>query len=656
MAMHFGKLAGLLMAGSVLALGQADAAKPGKKPVVKPAPAKKTDVDGDGQDDAKAPKDTGADLVVGDFERGAPGWIAVGPAFGGAPVMGAAELKKLGIENAVGVGVASSAAEGDDAQGTLTSGEIRLDRRYLTFRISGGDFERVTCLDLLVNGRVVRSQPGTGNEVLQQVTWDLQPWAGQKARLRLVDAASVKGGHLTVDQIVLTNTPGHLLVTAPLYEEKWRPQFHFTARQWTVDRPNPGQRQEGWLNDLNGLIYYDGEYHLFAQRWNKCWIHAVSKDLVHWKELEPAFWEEKLDSGVQSGTCVVDYKNTSGLGSAGAPPLVAFWSRQDNRSQCLSYSLDKGRTWKLYDKNPVLERGERDPKVFWHEPTQRWVMVMYGDKAYHVLTSANLLEWKDEQSAIPDSFECPDLFELPVDGKKDEKKWVLVRGDGKYSLGDFDGTKFSGETPQLACDVGPNFYATQTWENTRTGDGRRVQVAWMRGGKYPDMPFNQQVSFPCELSLRTTPNGVRLFREPVKEIASLHGESFEGTALSLQPGAVSDLMPPTGANGEKLQRDLLHIKAKVSIPEGGRVNFNLRGVIIGLTAKVLIAGETKTPVTGEIRSVEILLDRTSVEVFVNGGELSYTTCMLPQSDELTVKAEGQTVEVPEMKVYALKSA
>src|ERR1700749_1235585 len=131
MVMHFGKMAGLLVAGSALVLGQGGAGKEGKKPAVKPVPAKKTDQDGDGKDDSKTPKDTGADLVLADFESGAPGWIAVGPAFGGEPGVGVAMLKKLGIENAAGIGVASSAAEGDEAQGTLTSGEFRVDRRYL---------------------------------------------------------------------------------------------------------------------------------------------------------------------------------------------------------------------------------------------------------------------------------------------------------------------------------------------------------------------------------------------------------------------------------------------------------------------------------------------------------------------------------------------
>ncbi len=178
-------------------------------------------------------------------------------------------------------------------------------------------------------------------------------------------------------------------------------------------------RQEGWINDLNGLIYYDGEYHLFAQRWAKCWLHAVSRDLIHWTELDPAFWEEKLDSGVQSGTCVIDYKNTSGLSpNLATPPMIAFWPRFDNHSQCLSYSLDHGRTWKPYDKNPILDYPERDPKVFWYGPGNHWVMILYGNGAYHILNSTNLLNWTDTHHAIPNSFECPDFFELTVDGNQ----------------------------------------------------------------------------------------------------------------------------------------------------------------------------------------------------------------------------------------------
>ncbi|RYD36254.1 MAG: glycoside hydrolase family 32 protein, partial [Verrucomicrobiaceae bacterium] len=416
---------------------------------------------------------------------------------------------------------------------------------FLTFLIAGGDHEHVTCLDLLIEGKVVRSAGGRNNDDLAPVTWDLSGFEGKSAKVRISDLASGEWGHVNVDSIVLTDEPAHpAVVEEPLYQEAFRPQFHFTARQWTVDRLEPGPKQEGWLNDLNGLVYYEGEWHLFAQRWWKCWLHAVSTDLIHWRELEPAFYEESLDSGTQSGTCVIDYGNTSGLSPDGKnPPMVAFWTRKDSPSHGISYSLDRGRTWTIYPGNPVLVYPERDPKVFWHEKTKRWVMMLYGHDAYHVLTSGNLLDWKDEETSVPKSFECPDLFELPVDCDAGDLRWVLVRGDGKYSTGSFDGRAFKEDSEQRPCDVGPNFYATQTWENTSTGDGRRIQVAWMRGGKYPGMPFNQQVSFPCELTLRKTSAGILLFRQPIAEISKLHDKERKWTKQVLASGASLDLQP-----------------------------------------------------------------------------------------------------------------
>jgi len=467
-----------------------------------------------------------ADLVVADFDGQNYGnWTATGTAFRRGPAH-EGQLATLEIENAVGSGVASSEIEGDGPQGTLTSPAFKVEREYISFRIAGGNYERHTCLNLLVGGAIVRSATGWNSDGLVAQSWDVRPWAGQRAQIQIVDEASGGWGHLNVDRILQTDRPERPPVTTqPLYQETHRPQFHFTARQWTMNRLHPGMRQEGWLNDLNGLIYHDGEYHLFAQRWNKCWIHAVSTNLIHWTELEPAFWEEQLDTGVQSGTCVVDTANTSGLGTdPQRPPLIAFWSRNDNRSHGISYSLDRGRTWRHHDKNPIFVHPERDPKVFWHAPTARWVMFLYGEqnkeRCYHIFTSTNLLSWRDEKHPIKNSYECPDFFQLPIDGDRSRMKWILVRGDGKYSLGDFNGVEFTEETQQFESDSGPHFYATQSWEGAP--GGRRVQAAWMRDGIYPEMPFNQQVTFPRELTLRTTPEGPRLFRQPIRELAQLH--------------------------------------------------------------------------------------------------------------------------------------
>jgi len=598
------------------------------------------------------------DLPVGHFGGTNYGdWTATGTAFQSGPASGDVWMRVLEVENSDGNPVASSEKvvdgevmrQSDQAVGTLTSPEFVIARKYISFRIAGGDYERDTCMDLLIAGKVVKSATGRRSDRLLPDSWDVRRFIGKKARIQIVDQSAGDWGHINVCRILQTDAPERLPVDAgALYQEALRPQFHFTARQWTMNRLNPRETQEGWVNDLNGLIYYDGEYHLFAQRWAKCWIHAVSRDLIHWTELEPAFWEETPGGGDQSGTCVVDYQNTSGLSPDKTnPAMVAFYPRWDNRSQCIAYSLDHGRTWQRYEKNPILVHPERDPKVFWYAPGNHWVMMLYGNGQHHVLTSSNLLSWKDEHHPIKDSYECPDFFELPIDGNRSQMKWVLIQGNGNYSIGTFDGTEFKEETGRHPCDVGPNFYATQTWANTETGDGRRIQTAWMREPAFPDMPFNQQISFPCELTLHSTPNGLRVFREPIKEIALLHNGRDSWTNRTLQ----ADEVLPLGSSGQ-----LFHIRAEVGIPAGARLIFNIRGVPVILTSKTVESGNRPASVSGQIKTVEILVDRASIETFVNQGEISSTRFVLPKENGITVKAEGGAVTIQSLAIYPLNSA
>ena len=589
------------------------------------------------------------DLAVGKFGSANFGnWEAVGTAFNSGPASDNL-LPSLRIENARDGSVISSKVGGDAATGTLTSPSFKIKRRYISFLISGGDFERDTCLNLVINGKIVKSATGWRSDRLAPASWDVSRFLGRTARVQVVDNATGDWGHINVDHIIQTDRPERLPVdTGILYRESLRPQFHFTAREWTMDRLNPGPKEEGWINDLNGLIYYDGEYHLFAQRWWKCWIHAVSRDLVHWQELEPAFWEEGSETGDQSGTCVVDYQNTSGLSpDKSNPPMVAFWSRNDNRTQCICYSLDHGRTWKRYEKNPIMVYPERDPKVFWYSPGKHWVMMLYGDSQYHIFTSTNLLSWKDEHHPIPNSFECPDFFELPVDGNTNDLKWVLIQGNGNYSIGTFNGTEFKEETGRRPCDVGPNFYATETWANTDTGDGRRIQAAWMRGATFPNMPFNQEISFPCELTLHATTDGLRIFRKPIDEIALLHNGQDAWTNMVLKDGVTLPLEP---------WGRLFHIKADVNIPDGARLTFNIEGQTVELTSRTIASGTAPTTVIGRVETVEMLVDRGSIEVFVNDGEVSSTRFVLPDENGLSVKAEGGDAAVQSLIVYPLKSA
>lgn len=215
---------------------------------------------------------------------------------------------------------------------------------------------------------------------------------------------------------------------AELYKEKNRPQFHFTTRR-------------GWINDPNGLIYYEGESHLFYQHnpferdWeNMHWGHAVSKDLIHWTELPDALYPDHLGT-MFSGSAVIDYDNTAGFNKGKTPAMVVAFTAasSDRQVQGIAYSLDKGRTFTKYDKNPVINSKEkwnsqdtRDPKVFWYAPSKHWVLVLNERDGHSIYTSSNLKDWKYE-SHVTGFWECPELFELPVDGDKNHTKWVMYR-------------------------------------------------------------------------------------------------------------------------------------------------------------------------------------------------------------------------------------
>jgi sucrose-6-phosphate hydrolase SacC (GH32 family) len=455
-------------------------------------------------------------------------------------------------------------------------------------------------------------------------------------------------------KIAYTKEPQPLPPAADLYQEKYRPQFHVTARQWTVRKLNPGMKEEGWINDVNGLIYHQGQYHLFAQRWARCWLHFFSKDLVHWTELQPAFWEERrFGTGVQSGTVVFDSENVSGLSTdAKNPPLVAFWSGFDNRSQCISYSVDHGLTWSKYANNPYMLQPERDPKVFWYQPGQKWVMVLYADAKYHIFNSTNLLTWIDQKNPIPDCFECPDLFQLPVDGDRKRMKWVLVRGNGKYSIGEFDGAKFTPEIGQLPCDLGANFYATQSWGDIAGQPGRRVQIAWMRDGKYPSMPFNQQLTFPCDMTLHSFPEGLRICRLPAKEIASLNKKKHTWKNKNLKPN--ENIL-------RNIPGELFDIQLQIDLAGARELSIKCKGEAVTYSTEkgtlTCLDREAKVDAENGRLTLRILVDRTSIEVFANDGKVSISSCFLPSQENagLELFFTGGSPRIQSMTVCELKS-
>jgi sucrose-6-phosphate hydrolase SacC (GH32 family) len=443
----------------------------------------------------------------------------------------------------------------------------------------------------------------------------------------------------------------------PEYTEALRPRFHFTAAT-------------NWLNDPNGLVLLDGEYHLFFQHnprgleWgNMTWGHAISPDLVHWRQLDDALTPDSLGT-IFSGSAVVDRGNTSGFGRDGAPALVAMYTAAGGTSpesqgkpftQCLAFSNDRGRTWTKYAGNPVLPHlaaENRDPKVVWHEATRRWIVALYEEGSrYSLHASPDLKTWTKLQDVeMPGNAECPDFFPMALEGEPSNTRWVITSADGRYLVGAFDGTAFKAEQPVQRVDFGANFYAVQTYSDAP--DGRRIQVAWMRGGRYPGMPFNQQMSFPAELTLRATPEGARLFRNPVREIDLLHGAERRWSEVELKAGD----LPMTDLRGE-----LFDLAAELDVGDATEVGLVVRGQTIAYHVKEgRLTGLGSAPlalVDGRLR-LRILVDRTSIETFADGGRVSLTGCYLPGQGNQVVSlyARGGTARVRSLVAYELNSA
>jgi len=444
-----------------------------------------------------------------------------------------------------------------------------------------------------------------------------------------------------------------------MYDEPLRPQFHFTA-------------QAGWINDPNGLVFFDGVYHMFFQHTPfstqgsaKWWGHAVSTDLVHWRQVEYAIKPDRLGD-IWSGSAAVDWRNTTGLGADTIPPIVAMYTSAGGTApesegqpftQSLAFSADGGTTWQPYAGNPVLgyiANGNRDPRILWHEPTGSWVMALYIDKNdYALFTSPNLKDWtRTCDITIPDTSECPDFFPMPLDGDAGNVKWVFWGANGCYLLGAFDGKVFTPEEGPYRLGSGPHFYAAQTWSDIPPSDGRRIQIAWMNGGEYPGMPFNQQMSFPCALSLRTTPAGVRLCQMPVREIEGLREGTSTHTDLSLASNK-----PTNVATGE-----LLDIETEIEPGRAKAIVWSFRGNVVRYDAekRMLSCGGRETPVDlpGRLLRLRILLDRTSLEVFAGEGEAAFHLCFVPDpaNTRVEVAAQRGDAHVRSLAVHRLRSA
>lgn len=436
-----------------------------------------------------------------------------------------------------------------------------------------------------------------------------------------------------------------------IYKEKNRPQFHFTTKR-------------GWINDPNGLIFYEGEYHLFYQHnpyekeWeNMSWGHAVSKDMIHWEELPTALSPDQTGT-MFSGSTVIDYNNTAGFNKGNTPAMVATYTAftDEKQVQCVAYSLDKGRTWIKYSKNPVIDSkakwnsvDTRDPRVFWYKPGKHWVMVLNERDGHSIYNSANLKDWTFE-SHTTGFWECPDLFELPIDGDKSKTKWVMYGASNTYMTGTFDGKKFTPQSGKHYYVTG-SIYAAQTFTNIPESDGRRIQIGWGKIG-HPDMPFNGMMLLPTELKLKTTKDGLRLASEPVKEVSQLFESAGEWTNLNAKDA------------NEKLKTynntDRIRIKTKLKLSHATSAGLSFAGQRIldydmnfNLVNGVFYSPEDMTSM--EI-SADIYIDRTSIEVFIDGGAYSYSMeRKLDTKNTEGFQFWGNNIEIKDLKVYSVKS-
>ncbi len=467
--------------------------------------------------------------------------------------------------------------------------------------------------------------------------------------------------------------------------EKYRPTYHFSPLY-------------GWMNDPNGMVYKDGEYHLFYQynpygsQWgNLSWGHAITKDLVNWKHLPVAIAPDALGT-IFSGSAVVDYDNTAGFG-AGA--IVAIYTQSSDRQvQSIAYSTDNGRSFTKYENNPVLVSEVcdfRDPKVFWHAETHRWIMVLAVGQEMQIFSSPNLKDWTFEsrfgegQGAHGGVWECPDLFELPVEGTND-KKWVLLcnlnpggpfgGSATQYFVGSFNGKEFVNESPSKTkwMDWGKDHYATVTWSDAP--DNRRIAIAWMSNWQYandvPTSQYRSPNSVPRDLSLFAADGEIYLKSAPSPELLKLRDISKKRSFKVSGTRTVKEMIPGNeGAyeieltiknqhadiigfrlyndKGEEvdMQYDMKENKFSMDRRKSGDVSFNENFPTLTWTAIESGRNELK---------LRLFVDKSSVEAFGDGGRFAMTNQVFPLEPycHIGFYSKGGSYKVDSFVVYRLK--
>lgn len=480
----------------------------------------------------------------------------------------------------------------------------------------------------------------------------------------------------------------------PTFTEQHRPQVHFSA-------------PENWLNDPNGLVFLNGKYHLFYQHnaqgmiWgNMCWGHASSEDLIHWQHHPIAIDKGgNIDDFIFSGSAVYDENNCSGLGSETTPPLLAFftWSgeKSENQRQAVAYSLDEGMTWKLYQGNPVIANPSikdfRDPKVFWHEEKQHWVMLVAAGQHIKLYRSDNLLDWQ-YQSHFGDhigmhggDWECPDLFRLTVDDSE-QQKWVMIVSVSpgapnggcatQYFIGEFDGINFIPDQPNSQwIDWGPDSFAGITWNRTKENPDK-IYLAWMGNWLYanktPTFPWRGQMTLPRKLTLRRTQKGLKLCSVPYNIVKQLRQKElrYDLTTTAKVPEVHEGVLDVTiGHHSTLTETDTL-----AGLKFSNDANEHVL-ILIDSANKRLIIDRHNTINTTDFPQyafsyyanlpesnnqhyqIHWVKDCSSIELFINDGE-TVMTALLYSENPLTslkwINLSGQT-EVEQALIYPLNA-
>lgn len=480
--------------------------------------------------------------------------------------------------------------------------------------------------------------------------------------------------------------------------QAYRPAYHFTP-------------PEMWMNDPNGLVYYDGEYHLFYQYhpddtvWGPMhWGHAVSEDLVEWEHLPIALYPDELGT-IFSGSAIIDWQNSAGFGKEAMIAIFTHHSSGNRQKQSLAYSTDKGRTWSKYEGNPVIDtpkniRNFRDPKVFWYENGQQeqqeghWVMVLAVGSTFFFYTSPDLKSWEGPEGfgigygAHRGVWETPDLFELPVDGGP-ETRWVLTAGVGngapaggsgmQYFIGDFDGFDFTSENPKesvLWADYGADFYAAQSWSDEP--HGRRIWAAWMNNWHYaqdiPTTTWRGALTLPRELKLTKTSDGIRLIQQPIEELQTLRSDDYSFKNQPIRTG--EPLLIDVSGNTLEIMAEFqlnnvndadrlgLHLhsgpeeyttigygvknrRVFIDRNHSGQVEFN--GNFAGIHLAQMY------PIDNRIR-LHLFVDHSSVELFANDGQIAFTERIFPTTDNMQIEAfvTGGELTLNNLTIYTLQ--